>query len=64
MPVRLGLLDKFELEMAGIGTYPASIAVVIDILRQEDRCAVPGAERLELFQYPYKLGSYPVEIQH
>ena len=61
--VGLGFLDKLELEMAGIGTYTASVAVVVDVFGKEDGSGVAGTERLELLQDPYELRGNTVEIE-
>ena len=62
-PVWLRLLDQLQLEMASIRPDLAHIAVVIDILCQEDRSAVPRPERLELLEYPEKFRGDLREVQ-
>ena len=63
MVIRLGFLDKLQLQMPCICAHTAAIAIVVDILGQENRRSVARAERLELLQYPDELGRHGVEIQ-
>ena len=63
MTVRLRFLDQFELEMSGICPHLATVAVVIDIFRQEYGRRISRSERLELLQNPDEFGSDGIEIQ-
>ena len=58
MPARIGLFDEFQLEVSSFRSHLASVAVVIDILRKEDRHCVFGTERLELLQNSQELRGY------
>ena len=61
--VRLRLLYKLELQMAGFRTYAAAVPVVIHILGHEYRGVVSRSEWLELLEYPEELGGYLVEVK-
>lgn len=58
MVIRVRLLYQFELEMPSLSANLTSVAVVIDILGKEYRCAVAWPERLELLQYAQEFGNY------
>ncbi len=64
MVIRVRLLYQFELEMPSLSANLTSVAVVIDILGKEYRCAVAWPERLELLQYAQEFGSNLGEVQH
>ena len=48
MVVRVGLLDKFKLEVSSFSTYLASHSVIVNVLCKEYRSTVARTERLEL----------------
>ena len=50
VPSRVVLLDELELEVSALGPHLASVAVVVDVLREENRHRVLRAERLELLE--------------
>lgn len=60
---RLFLVDEIQFHVDTAGTDLAAVASVRDVLGQEDRVGVAGAERLELLQETEKFRSDLAELQ-
>ena len=60
---RLLLVYKVKLHMYASGSYLTAVSAIRDAFCQENWIAVPGTERLELFQQPEELGSDLAELK-
>ena len=63
LAVGLGFLHEVQLEVDTAGTHFAAVSGIIDIVRQEDRVRISGAEGLELLEDTEELGRNLGEVQ-